>query len=191
MRTSLSPKRSILTLIVSGLCLTAATIANAEEFEVAQGRKVFLEYTVTLEDKSIFDSNVGKEPMVYVHGSDEKVPLFAKHLVGLKADETKKFEVSPEEAYGALNPEKVIEVPKENIPEERWKTGAKLKGQGPKGQPLYAQVVEVKDKTIVIDTNHPLAGKKLFFDVKILKVETGEPQKTQLPDAAAGTKSKK
>ena len=170
MRTSLSPKRSILTLIVSGLCLTAATIANAEEFEGAQGRKVFLEYTVTLEDKSIFDSNVGKEPMVYVHGSDEKVPLFAKHLVGLKADETKKFEVSPEEAYGALNPEKVIEVPKENIPEERWKTGAKLKGQGPKGQPLYAQVVEVKDKTIVIDTNHPLAGKALTSAIKLIKI---------------------
>ena len=191
MRTSFSPRRSMLTFIVSGLCLTIITIANAEELEVAQGRQVSLEYTVTLEDKSIFDSNVGKEPMVYVHGSDEKVPLFAKHLVGLKADETKKFEVLPEEAYGALNPEKVIEVPKENIPEERWKTGAKLQGQGPKGKPLYAQVVEVKDKTIVIDTNHPLAGKKLFFDVKILKVETGEPQKTQSPEAAAGTKSKK
>ena len=190
MGTSLSPRRSMLTLIAYGLCLTVATIANAEELEVAQGRKVSFEYTVALEDKSIFDSNVGKEPMVYVHGSDAPDPLFAKHLVGLKADETKKFEVPPEEAYGALNPEKVIEIPKENIPEERWQTGARLQGQGPKGQPLYAQVVEVKDKTIVIDTNHPLAGQKLFFDVKILKVETGEPQNPQ-SDAEPGTKPKK
>ena len=171
MRISFSPRRSMLTPIVSGLCLMVTIIANAEELEVAQGRKVSLEYTVTLEDKSIFDSNVGKEPMVYVHGSDDPVPLFAKHLVGLKADETKKFEVPPEEAYGALNPKRVIEVPAENVPEERRKAGARLQGQGPKGKPLYAQVVEVKDKTIVIDTNHPLAGRKLFFDVKILKVE--------------------
>ena len=187
-----SPRRNMLTLIVSGLCLMVTTIANAEELEVAQGRKVSLEYTATLEDKSIFGSNVGKEPMVYVHGSDEPVPLFAEHLVGLKADETKKFEVPPEEAYGPLNPEKVIEVPTENVPEEWPKAGAgaKFGGQGPKGKPLYARVVEVKDKTIVIDTNHPLAGKKLFFDVKILKVETEEPQKTQ-SDAEPGTKPKK
>ena len=182
-------KRGIFVVVLS-LGLTCVAPSYAQD-TIGEGKRVSLEYTVTLEDKSTFDSNVGKEPMVYVHGSDEQVPLFAKHLVGLKTDETKKFEVPPEEAYGALNPEKVIEVPKENIPEERWQAGARLQGQGPQGQPLYAQVVEVKDKTIVIDTNHPLAGKKLFFDVKILKVETGEPQKAQLPDAAPGTKSEK
>ncbi len=171
MRIFLSPRRSMLTLIVSGLCLTAATIANAEELEVAQGRKVSLEYTVTLEDKSILDANVGKEPMVYVHGSDEKVPLFAKHLVGLKADETKKFEMSPEDVYGPDYPKRIFEVPIDTLPEDKRNVGEELERRSPEGKPLFMKVLEVKEKTIVIDTNHPLAGETLFFDVKILKVE--------------------
>ncbi len=142
----------------------------AEE-TVADGKRVSLEYTVTLEDKTIFDSNVGKEPLVYIHGAKERVPLFSKHLTGLKAKETKKFEMPPEDVYGQDDPERIIEIPKDRIPEDRRKVGEKLEGRDPKGRPLYAEVLKVKAETVRIDTNHPLAGEKLFFDVKILKVE--------------------
>ena len=138
---------------------------------VADGKRVSLEYTVALEDKTVFDSNVGKEPLVYIHGSKKRVPFFSKHLTGLKANETKKFEMPPEDVYGKDDPERIIEIPKDSIPEDRRKVGEKLEGRDPKGRPLYAEVLEVKAETIRIDTNHPLAGEKLFFDVKILQVE--------------------
>ena len=143
---------------------------------VADGKRVSLEYTVTLEDKTVFDSNVGKEPLVYIHGSKERVPFFSKYLAGLKAKETKQFEVPPEDVYGKDDPERIIEVPKDSIPEDRRKVGEKLKGRSPEGRPLYAEVLEVKAETVRIDTNHPLAGEKLFFDVKILKVENAPEQ---------------
>ena len=139
---------------------------------VADGKRISLEYTVTLEDKTVFDSNVGKEPMVYIHGSEKRVPFFSTHLTGLKVEETKQFVMPPEDVYGPDDPERIIEVPKDSIPEDRRKVGQKLEGRSPEGRPLYAEVLEVKAETVVIDTNHPLAGEKLFFDVKILKVET-------------------
>lgn len=139
---------------------------------VADGKRISLEYTVTLEDKTVFDSNVGKEPMVYIHGSEKRVPFFSKHLTGLEVEETKQFVMPPEDVYGPDDPERIIEVPKDTIPEDRRKVGEKLQGRSPEGRPLFAEVLEIKAETILIDTNHPLAGETLFFDVKILKVET-------------------
>ena len=144
---------------------------NAQE-TVAEGTRVSLEYTVTFEDKTVFDSNIGKEPLVYIHGSEKRVPFFSKHLTGLKEAETKQFAMPPEDVYGPDDPERIIEVPKDSIPEDQRKVGERLEGRSPEGRPLYAEVLEVKAETVVIDTNHPLAGEKLFFDVKILKVET-------------------
>jgi len=152
------------------LTVLGPTPGDAQE-TVADGTRVSLEYTVTLEDQTVFDSNVGKEPMVYLHGSEERVPFFSKHLTGLKEAETKQFVMPPEDVYGPDDPERIIEVPKDTIPEDRRKVGQKLEGRSPEGRPLFAEVLEIKAETVVIDTNHPLAGEKLFFDVKILKVE--------------------
>ena len=105
--------------------------------------------------------------------------------------DTKKVEVSAEEGYGALDPNRVEEVPKEDIPEEARAVGRKLRGRGPNGEVIFAQVKEVKDETVMVDFNHPLAGQKLFFAVKVLKVEGGESHKVQLPETAAGTQSEK
>jgi FKBP-type peptidyl-prolyl cis-trans isomerase 2 len=83
-----------------------------------------------------------------------------------------RIEVTPEEGYGPVDPQKRQEVDKTKIPEEARKIGAKLTGQTPDGKMVFAQVSEIKDNTIVLDLNHPLAGKKLFFDIKLLKVES-------------------
>lgn len=154
-----------------GVILTVFGYAPGYAAEtVADGKRVSLEYTFTLQDKTVIESNVGKEPMVYIHGS-KRVPLFSKHLTGLKTNETKKFEMSPEDVYGSDDPKRIFEVPIDSLPEDKRNVGEKLEGRSPEGKPLYAKVLEVKEKTIVIDTNHPLAGETLFFDVKILKVE--------------------
>ena len=165
--------RTLFTVTSLALVLTVLGPSPGDAQEtVADGKRVSLEYTVTLEDKTVFDSNVGKEPLVYIHGSEKRVPFFSKHLTGLKVEETKQFAMPPEDVYGPDDPERIIEVPKDSIPEDRRKVGEKLEGRSPEGRPLYAEVLEVKAETIIIDTNHPLAGETLFFDVHILKVET-------------------
>ena len=148
---------------------------------IAEGKQVSLEYTLTLEDKTKVDSNVGKAPLVYTQGSHDIIPGLEKQLGGLKVGESKRIEVSPEEGYGPVDPSRKQEVPKDKIPEDARKVGAKLTGRSPNGQLMFAQVTEIKDNIVVLDLNHPLAGKKLIFEVKVLKVENPPEKTVEMP----------
>jgi FKBP-type peptidyl-prolyl cis-trans isomerase SlyD len=154
---------------------------------IADGKQISLEFTLSLDDKTKVQSNIGQEPMVYLHGSQQIIPGLEKQLTGLKVGDTKHVEISPEDGYGPVDPKRTQEVEKDKIPEEARKIGAKLTGRGPQGQPMYAEVKEVKDKTLVLDLNHPLAGKKLIFDVKVLKVENAPEKPVEMPGATLGT----
>jgi FKBP-type peptidyl-prolyl cis-trans isomerase 2 len=153
----------------------------------ADGKQVSLEYTLTLEDKSKVDSNVGKDPLVFTLGDHQVIPGLEKQLVGMKAGESKHIEVAPEEGYGPVDPQRKQEVEKTKIPEDARKVGAKLTGQTPDGRMVFAQVTEVKDNTVILDLNHPLAGKKLLFDVKMLKVEDAPKKLEGAAEAPAPT----
>ena len=180
-------------LAATGLLWALAAPGWAEEktdagMVIADGKKISLEFTLSLDDKTQVQSNIGQEPMVYVHGTQQIIPGLEKQLTGLKAGETKHVEISPEDGYGPIDPKRTQEVDKDKIPEEARKVGSKLTGQGPQGQPMYAEVKEVKEKTLVLDLNHPLAGKKLIFDVKVLKVENAPSpeKKVEMPGATPG-----
>ena len=175
---------SIITLSLGLMLGLLAVTSGYAQDTVGDGKRVSLEYTLTLEDQTVIDTNVGETPLVYTHGTQQIVPGLEKQLVGLKTGDTKKVEVSPEEGYGEADPNRFQEVPTENIPEEARSVGKKLQGQGPDGQMMFAQVTEVKEKTIIVDLNHPLAGKKLFFDVKVLKIEKDDPQQVEVPGKA-------
>ena len=175
---------SIITLSLGLMLGLLAVPSGYAQDTVGDGKRVSLEYTLTLEDQTVIDTNVGKTPLVYTHGTQQIVPGLEKQLAGLKAGDTKKVEVSPEEGYGEADPNRFQEVPTENIPEEARGVGKKLQGQGPDGQMMFAQVTEVKENTVIVDLNHPLAGKTLFFAVKVLKIETPEAQKVEMRETA-------
>jgi FKBP-type peptidyl-prolyl cis-trans isomerase 2 len=152
-------------LVVCGAWLDGQ--ASAEKaLQVADGMRVTLEYTLTLPDKSVADSTAGQTPFSYVHGGHEIIPGLEKALIGLKAGDKKRVKIPAADAYGLYDQAKVISVPKKNVPPEA-KVGTVLRSES--GQP--AKVLEIKGDSVVIDTNHPLAGKDLTFDVNILKVE--------------------
>ena len=98
------------------------------------------------------------------------LPFFWDRL-GMKVGDSKKVTVKPEEAYGALDPKAEAEVPKNALPEGAAVVGTRLLARGQDGQPRPVTVKAVKDTTVVLDLNHPLAGKTLFFDVKVVSVE--------------------
>jgi FKBP-type peptidyl-prolyl cis-trans isomerase SlyD len=138
---------------------------------IATGSKVSIEYSLTLGDEQVVDSNVGGQPLQYTQGSGQIIPGLENALSGKKAGDSLTVTVSPDEGYGQVNEEAIIEVQTENLPLEARKVGMQVQGQTPDGQKVQAQVVEMRDQTAILDFNHPLAGKTLHFDVRIVDVQ--------------------
>ncbi len=165
----------ILSFISCVFISTIAGTAQSDETEiettVSHGKQISIEYTLTLEDKSVVDSNVDAEPLSFVQGSHAIIPGLENALEGMKVGESKKVTVKPEDAYGLVNKDAVSEVNKEQVPQDALKVGAVLQGQSSDGQVILTRVVEIKGETVLLDYNHPLAGQTLYFDVKILDVQ--------------------
>jgi FKBP-type peptidyl-prolyl cis-trans isomerase SlyD len=141
---------------------------------VREGSIVALEYTLSDDNGNILDSSDGKDPMIYVHGQGQIVPGLEKALTGMKAGEEKTVSVKPEEGYGHRDPKAFQEIPRENFPAESLKVGAMLTARSPDGMPIRMRVHEIKDKVVLVDFNHPLAGKTLTFKVKVSEIKTAE-----------------
>jgi FKBP-type peptidyl-prolyl cis-trans isomerase SlyD len=134
---------------------------------VQQGVLVSIEYTLTDEAGKVIESNVGKEPLTYIQGAGQIVRGLEKELAGMKLGEQKKIQVKPEEGYGLRDPNAVQEIGKDKIPAEAQQVGATLMTQAADGRSLPMRIQEIREKTVVVDFNHPLAGKTLNFDVKV------------------------
>ncbi len=139
------------------------------EMAIADGMKVSLEYTLTLPDKTVADSNVGQAPITFLQGAHEIVPGLEKALDGMKAGQKRRVEVAAQDAYGPYNNKLRQSVDKDKLPKD-VKVGDILQAADNR----LVKVLEVSEKKVLIDLNHPLAGKTLTFDVTILKVEKGD-----------------
>ncbi len=138
---------------------------------VTNGKRISIEYTLTLPDNTQVDTNIGGEPLTYIQGGREILPALQQQLLGLEVGESKRVTLSPEEGYGAVDPNAFQEVNKDLIPEDARAVGTPLMARDASGRTHHLRVHEVKESTVVLDFNHPLAGKTLVFDVKILSIE--------------------
>lgn len=138
---------------------------------IEDGSKVTIEYTLSLEDGTVADSNVGKHPMVFEQGSGKLLPGLERALTGLEADAVKKVTLQPEEGYGVVKPDAYRDVTPETVPEDARQPGTILYANADGGHRVPIRVHEVHDDRIVLDFNHPLAGQTLHFEVKVLAVE--------------------
>jgi FKBP-type peptidyl-prolyl cis-trans isomerase 2 len=163
---------SILALAACGGALAeTAQDADEEKIVIEEGRTVSIEYTLKLDDGTVADTNVGGDPLVYTQGNGQILPALEKNLEGMTTEDTRAVHLSAAEGYGEVNDELYREVPPEQIPEEAREIGQILYGEGPNGQPFQVRVHEVREETIVLDFNHPLAGQALNFDIRIVAVE--------------------
>ena len=138
---------------------------------VEDGKTIGIEYTLTLGDGTVADSNVGGEPLTYEQGAGQILPSLEQALVGRAVGDDLHVEIAAANGYGERDPELTREVSPDQIPEEAREVGQVLVGQGPEGQPIQVRVHEVRESGIVLDFNHPLAGEDLSFDVKITSVD--------------------
>jgi FKBP-type peptidyl-prolyl cis-trans isomerase SlpA len=131
---------------------------------------VTVHYTGKLEDGTIFDSSLteGREPLSTTLGQGSLIQGFEKALIDMVEGEKKTVNIPSSEAYGDINPTLVAEVPKDRVP-EGVEEGAMLQTMTQQG-PMNVLVKEIKDDVVVIDANHPLAGKDLIFDLEVISV---------------------
>ena len=136
--------------------------------QITNGSSVSVNYTGRLEDGTIFDTSLqeGRTPLTAKLGEGQLISGFENGLIGMTVGEKKTIEIEPQDAYGDINPQLVSEVPLNQVP-EGVKTGDMLQGQNQYG-PVQVTVKEVKESTVVLDMNHPLAGKKLIFDLELV-----------------------
>ncbi len=143
---------------------------------VSEGKSISIEYTLKLDDDKVVDSNVGGNPLVYTHGTHQIIPGLEKAMEGMNVGETKQVTVRPDEGYGQVDRNAFIEVQKEQVPSQALDVGVALQVTGPEGKVFTARVDEIKDSSVVLDFNHPLAGQTLHFDVKVLKIQEAHLQ---------------
>ena len=139
---------------------------------VEENDQVALHYTGTLSNGETFDSSEGRDPLSFEVGSGQVIPGFDKAVRGMKVDESKKFTIPSAEAYGEPNEELVYEVPRVSIPAElKPHEGQRLVSNLEDGRQIPVTVTKVAEDTITLDANHPLAGKDLTFDIKIVSID--------------------
>ena len=141
---------------------------------ITKGSVVRFEYTVSDENGDVLQSNKGKEPVTYTHGRQEIIPGLEKALSEMSVNEEKSIRVKPEEGYGQVDPKGFKEVPKSDLPVSDPQVGTPLNARGPQGEELLIHIRQVKRNTVILDFNHPLAGKTLNFDVKVVGVDAKE-----------------
>ena len=136
------------------------------------GDTVQIHYTGTLQDWVTFDSSAGRDPLEFVIGSGQIIPGLDAAIPCMTVGEKKTVQVPCEEAYGAHNPEAQQAVPRDNIPADiPLDPGTQLHMQTPQGQVVPVTVAEVTETEVILDANHPLAGKDLTFAVEVVAIK--------------------
>jgi len=137
---------------------------------IENGKKVKIHYTLTVEGQ-VVDSSSGKGPLEYEHGGQTIIPGLQNELAGLKAGDKKQVTVQPQDGYGEINSQAVMEVPRADLGEAEIKAGTPIRAQSKTGQVFQGVVKEVRDDIVLVDFNHPLAGKVLTFEIEVMGIE--------------------
>jgi peptidylprolyl isomerase len=137
---------------------------------VAVGDQIRVNYIGRFEDGSTFDSSEGREPLEFTVGAKQVIAGFDQAVIGLAPGESRKVVLTPEAGYGAHVPEMLAKVDRHLIPDsDQLILGSMLEVSLEDGQSLEVQVVELSETTVVLDGNHPLAGKELHFEIELLE----------------------
>lgn len=140
--------------------------------KVKDGDTVKVHYTGTLKDGSVFDTSAEREPLEFTIGEGQLIPGFEKAVTGMEEGEKTKIDIPVEEAYGEAREDLIINVPKDQLPEDvEPEVGMQLQVNQPDGQPVPVRIAEITDEELKLDANHPLAGKDLSFEIEVVEIK--------------------
>lgn len=137
-----------------------------------EGDTVAVHYTGKLDDGEVFDSSRDRDPLEFEVGSGQVIPGFDRAVEGLEVGGSREVRVEPEEGYGEPREDLVVDVEKDQFPDESEpEVGRQVQVQVAPGQNRVATITGVEDESITLDLNHPLAGKPLTFDVELVEIK--------------------
>jgi FKBP-type peptidyl-prolyl cis-trans isomerase 2 len=141
-----------------------------QEKRVKDGDAVKIHFTCKLDDGTVFDTSAGKEPLSFVIGRHEVMAGLEGAVIGMAARESKSVIVHPDQAFGPHLSEKVHTIARDQFPRELDPAvGMKFEIKQEDGKTSVIRVTDVSDSKVTLDTNHPLAGKALFFDIELIE----------------------
>lgn len=139
--------------------------------EAKAGDTVRIHYTGKLSDGSTFDSSDGRDPLEFKLGTGQVIPGFDNAVAGMTVGEAQTVEIPADDAYGAHDPNGRQAFPRNQVPEDvPLDIGTRLQLSGPQGQPIMVTVAEVTETEVILDANHPLAGKDLTFTIELVEI---------------------
>ena len=158
--------------------------------KVENGKFVSIHYTGTLDNGDVFDSTEGDKPMELKIGSGNVIKGFEDAIIGMDLKEKKVFSINPEDAYGNRVESHVHSIPRKDVPPEmELNEGDYIGIKTPEGNQIPAQIIELDDEKVVIDLNHPLAGKVLTFDVEVVGISDTATQTSDPCDSGCDCSS--
>lgn len=132
---------------------------------------VKVHYTGKLEDGEVFDSSADREPLEFTLGTNQVIPGFESGVLDMSIGDKKEITIEPEDAYGPSLTELILQIPAENFPEEHTPAiGDQYGLKSPEGKDMAVRVIAIDEDNITLDANHPLAGKKLIFELELVEV---------------------
>ncbi|MEH6582012.1 MAG: FKBP-type peptidyl-prolyl cis-trans isomerase [Halioglobus sp.] len=148
---------------------------NSIDVPVSEGTRIFLNFSLSLEDGSEVDSNFGGEPVNFVFGDGSLLPGFEHLLLGMGAGQRNMFTVLPENAFGQPNDNNVQCISRDHFDDDvDLEIGLVFSFADAGGGELPGMLLSFDEEEVEVDFNHPLAGRKILFDVLIHRVEPAE-----------------
>lgn len=139
--------------------------------KVQAGDNVSVHYHGRLTDGTTFDSSEGRDPLTFTVGQGQVIPGFDNAMIDMEIGDKKTVEIPVDQAYGPAHPENIVEFPKTEFPAEmQLEIGMQLQLQNNEGHVIPVAIKEIKEETVILDANFPLAGKDLIFDIELVSI---------------------
>lgn len=139
--------------------------------QAKSGDTVKIHYTGKLDDGTVFDSSINRDPLEFTLDQGQVIPGFEQAVVGMSPGESKTQKIPVDQAYGPYREDMVIQVSKEMLPPDlQPEVGQQLQVQQPTGQAIPVIVTDVSNGQVTLDANHPLAGENLTFDIQLVEI---------------------
>ena len=136
------------------------------------GNRVRVHYTGRLDDGEVFDSSEGGTPLAFTVGNGQVIPGFENGVIGMSPGDARTVHIPCADAYGARQPDGVMQVPRDEFPPDLpLEVGSRVQGQQSSGAAVTFTIMAVTDAAVTLDANHPLAGKDLTFDLRLVSIE--------------------
>jgi peptidylprolyl isomerase/FKBP-type peptidyl-prolyl cis-trans isomerase SlpA len=143
-------------------------VAQAQE-----GDHVHVHYTGRLEDGTVFDESDEDAPLAFTLGENQVIPGFESAVMGMEPGDEKTAEIDPDAAYGDHREDMVMELDRAELPDNlEPQVGQQLKLRLQDGRTVPVLIREISDESVTIDANHPLAGRKLVFDIELVDIDS-------------------